>query len=290
MAVPEPMAVRAGDRRGAPGGARVCRHFLAIVPLLLALLLAGCTTVTPPPDPQRATLPRPIVVIGGYLDPAITATGLARWLRDASGEQRILAVHPGLALSFDGAASRVVAEVERYFPNDDPAWTAEVDVIGISMGGLVARHAAAPNDAGRRRLRIGRLYTIAAPHSGAQAADWFGFIGTGLAMRSRSPFLKRLAERERLTDQDDYPIVAYTRSRDYTVGYGASLPDHLAGETVHYEVPWYTSGHLFAFRDARLRADLLRRLREPVTRVSAPSTRAGASATRASVPSMIQMD
>ena len=174
-------------------------------------------------------------------------------------------MHPGWLWSFDDTADFVVSAVERHFPSDDPDKTVEVDVIGISMGGLVARHASAPDNGAQKRLNTQRMFTFAAPHSGAQLANIFGFFGTPLAMRYNSPFLKRLAEREKRTADDDYPIIGYTRGHDLTIGAGSAIPAHLEGELIHFPVPWYSATHLWVYRDGRLLKDMLRRLktREP---------------------------
>ncbi len=66
--------------------------------------------------------------------------------------------------------SGVIDAVDQKFPSSDPEVTTEVDVIGYSMGGLAARYAAMPATAvnlSKRRLQIGRLFTISSPHRGA---------------------------------------------------------------------------------------------------------------------------
>ena len=243
----------------------VQRKAVGALALLVAPLLTGCITVKPPPpgEPVKATLPRPVIVIGGIYDPNRSATGPARYVRKQTGEERILAVHPGFAWSFDGAADTVIEAVERYFPSDDPDETVEVDVIGVSMGGLVARHAAAPGQNGaRKRLNIRRLYTVAAPHTGAVMADMFGFMSTPQQMRSGGPFMRSLAQREQATTEDDYEIVAYSRGRDQVIGAGIDLPPHLHGTEIHFDPRWYAPGHMGVHRDKRILADIVARLRD----------------------------
>ncbi|MEL7240483.1 MAG: hypothetical protein AAGK78_16625, partial [Planctomycetota bacterium] len=151
--------------------------------LLIAVLLAGCTTVKPSARSGEAThrtLERPVVVIGGWADPGFGATHVAKYLRKHSGDDRVIAVHPGWHLSFDAARRSVTRTIEKHFPSDDPERTVEVDVIGISMGGLIARHAAAP---GHKELGpeldAKRLFTISSPHSGARLANMFGRYAGG---------------------------------------------------------------------------------------------------------------
>ena len=241
------------------------REAVAALVVLLLPLFAGCITVKPPPAGEQITqtLPRPVVVIGGIADGWRTATGPASYIRKQTGEGRILAVHPGFAWSFDGAADMVVDAVERYFPSDDPHETAEVDVVGVSMGGLVARHAAAPGQNGaRKRLNIRRLYTLAAPHSGAVLADMFGLVGTPQQMRSGGAFLSRVTQREQASTEDDYEIVAYSRGQDQVIGEGLKIPPHLHGTEIHFTPLWYAPGHWGVHRDKRILADIVARLRQ----------------------------
>lgn len=242
---------------------RVVMCVFRLLAVLIFCLVGGCTTVKPlgggggvTPE-QAAKADVPLVVIGGWADPGIGGTVAATKLRDLTGNGRILAVHPGLAWSFDGAGNKVVDEVEKHFgPN------AQVDVVGISMGGITARHAAAPDARfGKEghRLNIRNLFTIASPHSGSQLANLAGFWGTGLAMRSNSPFLQRLARREA---DGDYPIVAYARTYDYTIGPGSALPDHLLdrGQLIWMPANPLGGGHWRPYADERILGDIARRL------------------------------
>ena len=134
--------------------------------------------------------------------------------------------------------------------------------MGLSMGGVVARHAAAPQEGSDRpRLRVRRLFTIVTPHSGAARADRIGFFGTARAMRTGSPFLRRLARRERTGGVAYERLVAYARHRDQVVGVpGAKLPPHLNGQVLWFDSPWFRIPHSDADQDPRILADLSRRL------------------------------
>ena len=268
---------------------------MAAMPARLALVLllaaaAGCTNVRPGTNAKAPTLARPVVVIGGIAEPGFAATYVGRWVKEHAGDHRVVAVSPGFSVTFDGAAEVVVDAVQRYFPSDDPTRTVPVDVIGVSMGGDVARHAAAPPPPGGgfgRRLDVRNLYGIASPFSGAAAADFFGPLGFGTAraMRTNSPFLRRLALREQRPDATPYPVVNYARGHDRTVGKGVALPPHLRerGEVIRIDVPWYVlNGHSLAFRDPRILADLLRRLE--AQEGASPSTRPAATSVARSRP------
>ena len=234
--------------------------------VLLIFAVAGCTTVRPRATPAaQQTLPRPLVVIGGFGETGWSATYIGRWMKTHGGDRRVIGVSPGFAVTFDGAAELVVEAVQRYFPSDDPTRTVAVDVIGNSMGGVVARHAAAPGGGFGRRLDVQNLYTISSPNSGAVEADFFGPLafGTARAMQTGSPFLARLAVREQLQTATRYPVTAYARDRDHTVGAGVALPPHLRGQLIYLPVAWYNrSSHSFAYTDGRILNDVLRRLRE----------------------------
>ena len=251
--------------------------------VVMLAFAAGCTTVRPQATPPaKQALARPLVVIGGFGETGWSATYVGRWMKTHSGDRRVIGVSPGFAVTFDGAAKLVVEAVERYFPGDDPDQTVAVDVIGNSMGGLVARHAAAPGGHFGKRLNVQNLYTIASPNSGAVEADFFGPLafGTARAMRTGSPFLARLATREQLETATQYPITAYARERDHTVGAGVVLPPHLRGQLIYLPVAWYNrSSHSFGYTDERILNDVLRRLRgeqEPAVNpppASSPTTR-----------------
>ena len=66
----------------------------------------------------------------------------------------------------DEARTTVIEAVNKAFPSDDPQWTVPVDVVAISMGGLVARYAGVParGEGDVRKLRVVRLFTLASPH------------------------------------------------------------------------------------------------------------------------------
>jgi pimeloyl-ACP methyl ester carboxylesterase len=102
-----------------------------------------------------------------------------------------LAVSFTLVGSIEAAAAKVVERVSRRFPGGNGGETVEVDVVGTSMGGLVARLAAIP-EGGRPRLRIARLFTLGTPHRGAAIAQRIAVDESSRSMRSGSELLRRL--------------------------------------------------------------------------------------------------
>ena len=203
-------------------------------------------------------LERPVVVLGGYLDP-MGAWWLAEKVRRWTGDATVLDVEFFFCGSFEECRSGLIEAVDAAFPGEDPHWTTEVDVIALSMGGLVARHAAAPapeDSPKKRRLRIARLFTISTPHRGADLADLPSFHSLHVDMRADSEFITRLNEDYAKAAYELYPHVALD---DGFVGQENAAPPG--------ELPWWVSTtwlslpHAAAALDPRIRADIARRLR-----------------------------
>jgi hypothetical protein len=230
----------------------------------------------PPPAGLRAEwasmrasptgLPRPLVVFSGWRAPRLPVMLLASRLRSLTGAPKGLVVTVGFVLcgTFGAATRRAVAKVERRWPSADPGLTAEVDVVGISMGGLVARAAAVPDGGGRQRLRIARLFTLATPHRGATLARRVCLDGTSRDMRPGCDFLRRLQEAPR-----DYELVCYARLRDWWVGARNAAPP--GEDPIWTDAPGLLS-HQAISTDRLIGTDLARRLRgeEPLGHPSPP--------------------
>jgi pimeloyl-ACP methyl ester carboxylesterase len=183
-------------------------------------------------------------------------------------ESHVIGVSFFLCGTFDDCRKRVIDAVDKSFPSADPTWTTEVDVIAVSMGGLVARYAAAEpmkKDVSPRRLRIARLFTISSPHRGAALAGLPTLNRLQIDMRAGSNFLRKLDKSER-----DYQLIPYVRLNDIIVGEENAAP---AGGTAWW-VPAepFQDSHLFAIADPRIVADIARRLRgEPPLTVDPPA-------------------
>ena len=210
-------------------------------------------------EAEPGELERPVVVLAGLFDPGVASWNLARQLRNLTGDERIVSVAFPVAWNFDACRERAIAAVQDAFPSEDARWTTEVDVVGISMGGLVARYAAKERedqDEPERRLRIARLFTISTPHQGAALAAAPSPDPRQRAMRKDSDFLKELNDRYTDTGYELYP---YVRLGDRMVGAENAAPPG--------EVPWWVPArflqpdHLTASLDPRIVADIARRLR-----------------------------
>ncbi len=177
---------------------------------------------------RRAPVPlqRPLVILGGWRAVHATAHRLTERLAlltqgDAAPRLAVSFLRTGCVVE----AARVAVEaVRRRWPSDDPASTIEVDVVGVSMGGIVARVAAAGlHDPGRgKRLRIARLWTLATPHRGARMARVAALDRVGGQLRARSSLLRAVDD---ALPAARYDICAYARLRDGMVGArNAALP------------------------------------------------------------------
>src|SRR5947207_15003324 len=105
-------------------------------------------------------LERPLLIVGGFWDPNVSPPIYRLQFHRLTNDDRIVTASIGLCGSFDECRQTLIEAVDRAFPNDDPDFTTEVDVIGASLGGLAARYAAAPSPdpaKPQRRLRIARL-------------------------------------------------------------------------------------------------------------------------------------
>lgn len=209
---------------------------------------------------QPVKLERPLVVLGGYLDP-VGAWWVARDLRQLTGDDdRVLSVQYPFAWSFEACREKVIAAVDARFPSCDPEATVAVDVVGVSMGGLVARYAALPVATGAhpgRRLRVVRLFTLSSPHRGAAWASAIPSVHpVHLDMRTSSEVLRRVDEHLRAAPYEVYP---YTQLGDSIVSAANAAP--------YGASPWWTAPglnpipHVGVVLDPRVRADIARRLR-----------------------------
>lgn len=209
-------------------------------------------------EPVR--LERPVVVAGGFGDPGFIAGGLARRLREATGDDRISHVDLLWCSTFDDCADRLIRHAQREHPNAE-----EFDVVGVSMGGMIARQAAMQRE-GREQLRIVRLYTLASPHRGARLAWAAPWDAKARAMRPNSNALRTL---DHALCEAEFELVCYSRLGDWTVGTENTAPE---GHDLWWvDTPAMQSAHIDIQRDPRIIADIARRLRgeAPLTGVAA---------------------
>ena len=238
--------------------------------LVLSAWLSGCAGPVNPSFPltisaanadlermREKPLPvqRPIVVLGGYADPGFATSHIRNRFRDRLRDAIIVTVTFADQRSMDEARRHLLETVQLKLPSDDPRSTVEVDVVASSMGGLIARYAAIPRE-GERVLRAARIFTISTPHLGASMAASLGWTPLMRELQPGSMLLGMLNDPAVFRS---YELIPYTRTNDDMVGEHNTAPPG--------EMPWWTpaapfhSGHLGAFDDPRINADILRRLR-----------------------------
>jgi triacylglycerol lipase len=129
---------------------------LAAVVAVVALVVA--TRPAPPPDGV------PVLVVPGYGGDAGAVAALAAALREAGRDVRVVVPPDNGQAPIAEAAAALDRAVER-------SRAAEVDVVGFSAGGVVARTWAADrDDEGRAR----RIVTLGSPHHGTALLNDLG--------------------------------------------------------------------------------------------------------------------
>lgn len=215
-------------------------------------------------EQHRKPYERPVLVLGGIYDPGFASSSIARTLRRSTPDDtQVIAVsYPGVS-TFERCAAKAVDFLNTRFPSDSESETVEVDVVGYSMGGIVARYAAMPTDNGRKRLKIRRLFTVASPHRGARLAALPIFFDPRVAgMRADSELMASLDES---LAGEPFELVCYARLGDLTVGARNTAPKGMNPYWVPNTFP--SMGHYSAAFDKRIMLDIARRLRgeQPVT-------------------------
>jgi pimeloyl-ACP methyl ester carboxylesterase len=248
--------------------------------IVTAALAAGCSAPAPhrlyPEQPHEAAIllaecanapsspKRPILVLGGYMDPGFAAGSLERALRRVCGpEAEIVSLSFGDCTSMAQCRDRVLAATGA-LRAARPDCT--FDVVANSMGGLVARYAAlAPDEISRcglpapmqeGALRIHHLYTICTPHLGARMAE--GLFGSPLThdMRPASHFLACL---DGALEGGGYGLTCFAREGDSIVGADRSAP--IGVEPITFDTPPLQLSHVDAHRDPRILLVIVRALR-----------------------------
>ncbi len=214
-------------------------------------------------------LQRPVVVLAGWHAPGVSSLGLEMLLRPATSARRedFLSIAYPFAFTMESAVAKARRLVDAKF-----AHARELDLVGISMGGLVARVLAREFERGGSRRAV-RIFTLASPHQGARLADLVTLDPASRLMVRGSAFLRGLDED---LSRNTYSLTCYTLLSDWFVGASRTAPP---GHT-----PIWLKGrsllersfsHFLIPRCRPVVADLARRLRgeEPHARCAAPPPR-----------------
>lgn len=200
---------------------------------------------------------RPVVIAGGWGGTNLANLPVTKALRRALGYRNVIIVTFNGCKTFAECRRRLISGVQRVLPTPDTLTTPPVDVVGVSLGGLVAIDAASPPEDPRydpRTLEMRNLYAISTPFEGAQMAFFPGskFLDD---MMPNSDYLKRIRQD---VVEANYNIVAYGRLGDMWVG-----TENVQAES--YPFYWLPNHGMedphHGFNDPRIAADIARRLR-----------------------------
>ncbi len=210
-------------------------------------------------------LSRPIFVVSGYHSPKITILPIASAIRKCVSNPELLhLVSNPLAMSLEAAAAKTVSAIRQHAADH-----AEIDVIGHSMGGIIARTILATP--GLPQVR--RLFTLATPHRGAIIAPFAPIDRAARQLVCNSSFLNQL---NAIAHPPRTELVCYARLYDWWVGAQNCAPPGqdpfwLDADTLVSRL----LGHFTITRDERILADIVKRLRgeTPLASVATPPPR-----------------
>lgn len=198
---------------------------------------------------QPVRVARPVVLLNGYHAWHGVVASLQRTLVKLVSQREADFFDVSYATMTDFAAVRrhVIDEIVRVHGLET-----EVDLVGISMGGLVSRMIACewPGDA--RRVRVHRIFTIASPHVGARLARRVHVDAAARDMIAGSEMLQRL------NCQTHPRLRCYAQLNDTIVGATNTAPPGIR--------PFWSAGtaimsHFTTIRNPLILADIARCLR-----------------------------
>lgn len=214
---------------------------------------------------------RPIVLLSGYHSPIGQVKLLAAQLRKLTHAEAVMHCVGYAAVT---EMPRIVAMASKSVR--ERFGDAEVDLVCISMGGLIARAIATDAELRSHRgvipkreaVNARRVFTLSSPHRGAILADKVRPDSAAKDLRAGSAFLQGLdAELERAR----YELVCYSRLHDGWVGATRASPH---GRGVVWTPGLIVGSHFAASWDRRALTDLALRLRGE-TPLAVPGTPPG---------------
>lgn len=214
---------------------------------------------------NRVPLARPVLILNGYHAWPRLAIDLKNALKHATSKNDydFLVISYPFSFDIDTVTHEVARCVNERWPSADPNTTREIDVVGISMGGLIARNASlAPEQRFRHtdsthttpRLNIHHLYTLGTPHNGATLAAYITPDNAAHDMVPGSPFLTHLNAQPRT-----YTLTCYTQTRDIWTGATRASPP---GTPVIWSSSTILFSHFSTMDNPLFIADIARRLRD----------------------------
>lgn len=202
---------------------------------------------------------RPVVCLAGYHAWHFMVAGLASRLRGLVGGPREMWM--AVSYPFTGdirmCAEKVAARVKERWGEGT-----EIDVVAVSMGGLVARLGALPTEeggiGGLGRLNITRLYTMATPHNGAILANKVGGLRPDAAAQCMRPGSEFLGKLNGALSGAGYQLTCYARTNDTWVGATNTAPP---GREPYWVGGTRLMSHVMITTDRLILTDVARRLR-----------------------------
>ena len=213
---------------------------------------------------EPVALTRPVVILGGWHSPGLANWGVESVLRPhTSGqEQDFLSITYPLRFTLRSAAD-AAARLMR----SRGWWDRELDLIGVSMGGVIARGLAA--DAfGHGPLNVKRIITIATPNRGAKIARNLLIDKAAWDLRPASEFIARLNGPR---SGDGPELICYGALRDWWIGARNTAPPGMHPHWVDVAPGMgRLCSHFAINHDRRVLADIARRLRaeEPIAKAA----------------------
>ncbi|TVS06044.1 MAG: hypothetical protein EA423_06000 [Phycisphaerales bacterium] len=215
---------------------------------------------------KKIPLQRPVLLLAGWRSPEFGGRVLASRLAELTCgdlDQFWPLAYP-MRGDLKRIASMVAVKVHDRWPGEGRE-TIPIDVVGHSMGGLVARLAASPNRQGPR-LQIKRLFTLATPHRGARLATKIAPDPAARDMKPGSALLKRLDEE---LEHNPFELIPYAHCHDTWVGAHNTAPP---GRDPFWTPGTWVFSHFSIHEDRLIQADIARRLRgeKPIAKKATP--------------------
>ena len=211
-----------------------------------------------------------ILVLSGWRAWPFLSRVLARELRKRlgmpPGDPAILPMSFQDCSTISACVERAVTRCHAHFGPDAP-----LQIVAVSMGGLIARKAILDGHHGAR-LRATRLFTLATPHRGASLARYVRLDSAARDMKPGSDFLRDLNTRDTAATRP-YELVCYARLGDMWVGSTNAAPPGMDPIWVSWQP--LSPSHLAISRDTRIIDDIAARImgKEPLLKPNGPPPR-----------------
>ncbi len=200
---------------------------------------------------RRPTTPRRVLLLGGYRAPYIPAMLVARELRrfvTLPPDRLLISCYP-FASSVRAAAEIASRALARR------GWSGEeLDVIGLSMGGIVGRLLLSREGG----PRAARLFTLATPHRGSLLSERIRPDAAACDLRRGSEVLREV---DAAFPKRRYELTCYATLRDWWVGATRAAPEGMDPIWLDPHRPGGSlMAHFYINTDRRILADLAMRL------------------------------